>query len=81
MKTVKQLIKELQTLDQDRIVLVSVDAEGNDYEPYEEVVHASYEKDEYFFEVGIDELDDELRKEGYEEEDVKSSKCVVIYPA
>jgi|WetSurMetagenome_2_1015567.scaffolds.fasta_scaffold15150_2 hypothetical protein len=75
--TVRQLIKELQKLPQNRQVILQKDAEGNGYSPLAGVDdNASYN--------GEDVLLQKI-KEGYDDEDVGKREdgfhpCVVLFP-
>ena len=80
---VKDLIKQLEELPQDMVILLAKDDEGNGYRKLsgECAYEASYDDDTSYSlvdEVGITELTDEDIKDGYTEEDVYEDKCVVI---
>ena len=80
---VKDLIKQLEELPQDMVILLAKDDEGNGYRKlYGECTDvASYVDDtscSNIYEVGISELTEEDIKDGYTEEDVYEDKCVVI---
>lgn len=66
---VKQLIKELQKVDQNALVVLSSDAEGNNYSVLDEV-------------AGVNEFFDEVDRSFCDEEDKpKSAKlAIVLYP-
>lgn len=69
--TVKELIEELAELPQNSLVIMSKDAEGNSYSPYYEFWEGSYmAESSYQGEMGISEITDELRAEGFTEEDL-----------
>ena len=77
--TVKELIKELKKLDQNRLVVISSDEEGNSFNEFYSLSTASYDKEAK--EIGLEELTDEDIAVGYEEEDVKEGvPCVVLWP-
>jgi hypothetical protein len=58
---------------------MSIDGEGNAFNPLADVAHSSYDAEER--EVGILELTDALRDDGYGEEDVKETPAVVLWPS
>ena len=83
MMTVRKLIKELGKLDPKRIVVMSRDAEGNGFSPLADVATGAYTPDTTWSgEVHLEELTDELREQGYTEEDVREDgqKAVVLWP-
>jgi hypothetical protein len=76
---VKELIKKLQELDQDRIV-VSSDEEGNHFSPLDSNLCEGnyYDEDREF---GLDKLTKEDIEAGFSEEDiVNGKKAVCLYP-
>lgn len=76
---IKQLIKILQKEDPERIVILSQDEEGNYFSPLTAIETAVYDKKEH--EIGLEELTEELREQGYSEEDVKTgTKAVILWP-
>jgi len=79
--TVKDLIEELKKVEQDRIVIMSSDPEGNNYSPIYCISKAAYNKE--YREIGMEELTEEDREQGYTEEDVMEDgkKAVVFYPS
>lgn len=77
--TVKELIEELKKEDGDRIVVLQKDAEGNGYSPYEECYTAAYVAETTWYgEVGLEELTDDFRQQGYGEEDVLDGQPALI---
>ncbi len=71
MITVKRLIKLLQAEDEDRIVIMSSDSEGNSYSPLASLGTAAYRADTTWSgEVGMEKLTSADKKAGYTEEDV-----------
>jgi hypothetical protein len=76
--TVKELIERLQKEDPNRIVVLSIDPEGNGYNELRDIATSAYSDGE----IGIEELTPELQKEGYREEDVMEDghKAVVLWP-
>lgn len=80
--TVKQLIEEFGKLDQNRIVILQKDEEGNGYGKLWGIYNAAarYEQNEWI--VGLEELTEKDKEMGYTEEDViKGKKVVVLVPA
>lgn len=80
---IKELMELLKGFDPDTIVVMSKDAEGNGYSPLTEISSG----DNYVAEnswsgyVGPPELTDELRDEGYSEEDIVDGvPCIVLWP-
>lgn len=75
---VKDLIEELKKLDQERIVVLAIDEEGNSFHELVDVATAMYSDGD----TGLEELTPELKKKGYTEEDVMSDgqKAVVLWP-
>ncbi len=79
---VKDLIEILEKVDQNRIVILSKDSEGNTFSPLDFIQsNANYaEEDSCFGEVGFEELTEEL-KEFYTEEDVIEGKpALILWP-
>lgn len=80
---VKDLIKLLQDEDQDRIVVMSKDGEGNGYSPFSGLSTAAYVADSTWSgEIGLEKLTEADKKAGYSEEDVKhgGEKAIVLWP-
>ncbi len=83
---VKDFIKQLQGLDQEAEVIMSKDGEGNGYSPYadlnDEMVYIP--DSTWSGDVAFPELTEELKKDGYTEEDVYQGddaiKAVILYP-
>ena len=81
--TVAELITELQKVDPNRIVILQKDAEGNGHKLLEGVDdNAVYEAiNSWRGEVKYQTLTDEMRKQGYSDDDVGEGKpCLVLYP-
>lgn len=81
--TVKELIKELKTMDPDRIVVMSSDGEGNSYSPLYCLYSADYKAESKWSGiVGFSTLSEDDIKQGYTEEDVLvgGKPCVVLCP-
>lgn len=64
--TVRELIKELQNEDQDRLVVLAKDAEGNGYSPVYGFWVGNYADGE----AGLGELTEEDQADGLTEEDI-----------
>jgi hypothetical protein len=83
--TVKELIKELKTLDPNAIVVMSSDAEGNGYSPLDGFYQGFYTPDSTWSgEVhtqqdldGVEDLDDDSWAPEVTEETVP---CIVLCP-
>ena len=75
--TVKELIKKLQKEDPNRIVVLSIDEEGNGFKELADVQTASYQDGE----TGLEKLTPELKKQGYSEEDLlDGTPAIVLWP-
>lgn len=72
--TVKELIEQLQKEDQDRVVIMAKDSEGNGYSPLSSFWTGAYKAEaSWSGYVGAESMDDfteEDLAEGYGEEDV-----------
>jgi hypothetical protein len=69
--SVKELIEMLSAYDGDRIVVMAKDSEGNSYSPLSGAWAGKYRAETTWFgDVGMEELDDEDRDQGYTDEDV-----------
>jgi hypothetical protein len=80
---VKELIKQLQECNQNAIVVMSSDGEGNNYSPLADIdTECNYKADTtYSGEVGLRELTPEYIEAGYGEDDILDGKpAVVLYP-
>jgi hypothetical protein len=83
--TVKELIKKLQKIeDQDRIVILQKDPEGNGFYPLSDIDDNSvYDFDNET--VHIEKLTPNLIEEGFSEEDlapddINTKKALVLFP-
>lgn len=76
--TVKELIERLQKEDPERIVVLSIDPEGNGYNELRAIETYTYSDGE----IGIEELTPDLEKAGYSEGDMieGGKKAVVLWP-
>lgn len=81
--TVKQLIKLLmKEKNQNRIVVLSSDEEGNSFSELVVVETGAYDADNN--EIGIEKLTPELEKTGFTPEDVMSGRgqpALILYPS
>ena len=79
---IKQLLKILQSEDQNREVILSSDAEGNNYSPLYCCNLGNYSPDsKYSGQVGLEKLTEKDKKNGYTEEDILEGKpAIVLYP-
>lgn len=83
---VKELIEELKKVDQERIVILQKDGEGNGYSPLEGIDdEVNYRPDSTWSgEIGYQELTQELQKQGYSDGDIISGAgaepALVFYP-
>lgn len=76
---VKDLKKALKGLDDESIVIISKDSEGNYYSPLFTISIGTYSSESG--DVGIAELTDEYREIGYTKKDViKGESCIILYP-
>lgn len=71
--TVKELIIKLQEMDQDRIVVVSSDSEGNSFRRIADICIGNYSCCEF----GLDILTEEDIENGYTEEDCIEGESAV----
>lgn len=83
--TVRQLKEILSTCNDDDVIVMSIDSEGNGYHPLSEdgVNTSDYNWDgEYNGEIGLRALNKDLEKSGYTEDDLMESgiACVVFWP-
>lgn len=81
--TVKELIAELSRLEQDRIVVMSKDSEGNSYSPLADIGRSAYiAETTWNGSIGIEKLTAKLKAKGYTKEDVISDgqPAVVLWP-
>lgn len=84
--TVKELILELQKCDQSKVVIISVDEEGNHFEPIRSVSGENNAFNENrnrgdYDRLGLEYLTPEEEKLGYSDEDVIDGvPAVVLWP-
>ena len=79
---VKDLIKLLRLEDPDRIVVMSKDPEGNNFSPLWEASTCAYRADNTWSgEIHPEVLTEDLRKQGWNEEDIKGGeKALCLWP-
>jgi hypothetical protein len=75
---VKELIQQLKQEDPERVVLVSRDEEGNGFLELRELGTSAGTNGGYEWEIGLEELTDELKKQGYSDEDVMDGVPVLV---
>lgn len=75
---VKELIEKLKEFNEERVVILSSDSEGNSYCKLFELSEGSYLEGE----IGLEELTDELKEAGYDEDDVfeEGESAIILYP-
>ena len=82
--TVKKLKKLLESVDENRIVIMSKDAEGNAYSPLEALDNdAIYKADStYSGDVSIEKLTPSSKKQGWTKEDIilEGKPALVLWP-
>jgi len=81
--TVKELKEILKDVDDNRIVVMSSDGEGNSFSPLCNLDDEStYLADSTWSgEVGIEKLTPELKKQGYTKDDIKGGiPALVLWP-
>ena len=77
---VGQLIEELKKINPEKVVVLSGDSEGNDYREMSEIEWENIVFNEEESEVGFEYLSEELKDEGYDEEDIiEGEKAIVFY--
>ena len=80
---VSELIEHLKNEDQDRIVVLSKDSEGNGYSPLAIVDTCAYkEESTWYGYIGFEELTDDDRRAGFTEEDIIKDgiPAIVLWP-
>jgi hypothetical protein len=80
-----ELMELLKDVPADTIVIMSADGEGNGYSPLADAdIDSAYDAETTWSgDVHLRELTDELRAQGYSEEDVAGPgavPCVVLWP-
>lgn len=75
---VKELINLLQQEDPERLVVLSIDEEGNGFSPLHQIEPSMYHDGE----IGLEKLTTELLLQGFSDEDVMTDgeKVVVLWP-
>lgn len=78
--TVARLIEMLQNEDPSRQVIVQKDSEGNHYSPLSDVETDAYiPETTWFGERKLERLTDDLRSQGYGEEDVAEGGLPALF--
>ena len=80
---IKELVERLLKQDQDRIVIISKDSEGNGYSPLSEIYIGKYRPyNTWSGDIGLDELTQEDIDDGYTKEDVfeEGELCIILTP-
>lgn len=80
--TVGELIAQLHQYDSSRIVIMSGDGEGNDFSPLADLTPCAYQAETTWSgTAGPEALTDEMREQGYTEEDIVDGKpALCLYP-
>lgn len=74
---VKNLIEHLLKQDPERIVILSVDSEGNSFAELNDIQPMQYDGEK----IGFSEINDGLRAMGFDEDDiVKGEKALIFWP-
>ena len=77
--SVADLIKKLKKVDQNRVVILQKDSEGNGYSPLHDFWTGAYDETADWDNcVGLEKLTDEDRKDGYEESDIVDGVPAII---
>lgn len=83
---IKDLKDIIENMDDDRVVILSSDGEGNNFSPLSsEILIGIYEPYSpdliYRGEVGIEELTQEFKDIGYDEDDIlEGERCLTLFP-
>ena len=80
---VGELVKQLLKLDQERLVVLSSDEEGNNFSPLDDSIsEGAYQADStYSGQFGLEKLTKRDKEDGFEEEDVVDGvKAICLYP-
>jgi hypothetical protein len=75
--TVGQLIEQLKEYKEDHIVIMSSDAEGNQYSPFSAIEHGLYEENLPYSGERVDSVDGEICPD---EEQPDGEHAVFLYP-
>lgn len=80
--TVGELIRQLQQVDQERLVVMASDAEGNGHSPLDGFWEGSYRAhNTYAGSVGLERLTAADRRCGYTKDDVvKGEPAIILKP-
>jgi len=80
---VKELKELLAQFNDEDIVILSKDSEGNNFSPLSDIEECSYKAETTWYgEIGLRELTDEDIKNGYSEEDIfeDGENAIVLWP-
>jgi len=80
--TVKELKEILEKCDDSRLVILASDPEGNEYRELYETVVNNTTYDVQCNELGLEYLTEELRADGFEDDDIdlEAPRAIVLYP-
>lgn len=80
--TVRELIEQLSSVEPDRIVVMSKDAEGNGYSPLADWWGGSYKAETTWYgEAGLESLTPEMEAKGYGDGDVvRGVPAIILQP-
>lgn len=80
--TVKELIELLKLEDPNRLVVMAKDSEGNNFSPMSDMSTYAYDSyNNWSGDIGLEKLTDELKNQGYTEEDVVDGiPSLVLWP-
>lgn len=78
---IKELLEQLNNIDPETEIIMSSDDEGNSFRKLHEIqINMSYRNDGYEVEVGHSVLTDEMKLEGYTEDDIfDGEKCIILW--
>ncbi len=80
--TVKELRDVLSSCNDNDVVVIASDGEGNNYSTVADINTKEYNWSFQDREIGLRELTDALEKQGYGEEDLcDGMPCVIIWPS
>ena len=78
---VRDLKKIIKNMDDDALIVISIDPEGNAYRPI--VDHSpQYSYDENSQEIGLTSIDESMKLAGYTEDEVMEGgePCLLLWP-
>lgn len=79
---VSELIEALKGMDQDLVVLVASDPEGNEHRELDGITRQAWDLESGEIGLTPDQLDEKAIRQGYSEEDVIDDgvECVCLWP-